>query len=225
MILTPLDHSALAALLPAFERGLADEPLALAVLRRITAQIPEGDLLTLSTDPAHHAQGVELCRAFGFELIDCDPHDYFTWDGKAVAVRMEPSVLIHEVAHYQCAAPERRHLLDFGLGAGPETGRKAEADAQTVISGMEADIEEAMSSLLGILWEAELGQPAILAFLEQNWLEGGARRSNLDHFIKIVRLLAENGLIDGEGRPTTALRQADDATFFAPWRETARENG
>jgi hypothetical protein len=218
MILTPLSHAELPPLLDGFDAALALHPLARAVFRRVTEVIPEGDLLTLSTDATHHAQALRLCREFGFGLVDVDPQDYFTWDGKAVATRLEPSVIIHEVGHYQCAAPSRRPVLDFGLGAGPETGRKAEADAVQTVFGADGHFEEGLSSLLGILWEAELGQPALLAFLEQNWLEGGMSLHNIAHFLKVVGLLADWGLIDGEGRPTRRLRALEDEEFTAVWR-------
>jgi hypothetical protein len=218
MILTPVDRTDLPDLLAGFEAALAPHPQARAVFRRVTRVMPTGDLLTLSTDSTHHAQALALCRSFGFALADCDPHDYFTWDGQAVATGMEPSVIIHEVGHFQCCAPHRRAVLDFGLGAGPETGRKAEANAVQSVFGVDADMEEALSSLLGILWEAELGQPALLAFLEQNWLEGGISLHNLGHFLKVTALLAEWGLIDAAGAPTRALRACDDPDFFARWR-------
>ncbi|MDA8232131.1 MAG: hypothetical protein M0006_12410 [Magnetospirillum sp.] len=218
MILTPVDRVSLPALLEAFACAVAGDPLASAVFGRIAAVVPGGDLLTLSTDPLHHAQGAELCREFGFGLADVDPQDYFTWDGERVATRMEPSVLIHEVGHFQCCAPSRRPVLDFGLGAGPETGRKAEANAVQSVFGVDADVEEGLSSLLGILWEAELGQPALLGFLEQNWLEGGASPHNIAHFRKMVRMLDRQGLIDAQGGPTRALRAMEDEEFFAAWR-------
>lgn len=217
MMLTPTDHDRLLPLLPEFEAALADFPLAQRVFRRIIHQIPDTDLMTLSTDAAHHAQAVDLCRRFGFGILDVAPQDYFTWDGRNVAIRMEPSVLIHEVAHYQLAAPERRTVLDFGLGAGPESGIKAPADKVQTLFLPERDVEEALCSLLGILWEAQLGQPAILAFLEQNWMEGGASLHNVAHFKKIVRWLSEMGLIDDDGHPTFGLREEGDATFFSRW--------
>jgi elongation factor P hydroxylase len=218
MILSPIDRPALSGLLLDFSRAVADVPLASAVLRRIALVMPEGDYLSLSTDPRHHAQAVDLCTAFGLATIDIDPKAYFTWDGKAVATGMEPSVIIHEVGHYQCAAPSRRRLPDFGLGAGPETGRRAEANAVQTVFGVEADIEEGLASLLGILWEAALGQPALLAFVEQNWLEGGASPHNRNHFVKMVDRLAKLRLIDASGHPTHALRHQEDAEFFPAWR-------
>lgn len=217
MMLTPIDHGTLLPLLPRFAESLDGDGLARKVFARITAIIPQGDLMTLSTDPVHHAQGVELCRQFGFGILDVDPKSHFTWDGTNVAIRMEPSVLIHEVGHYQLAAPERRAVLDFGLGCGPESGKRDEADAVQTLFCPERDVEEALCSLLGILWEAELGQPAVLAFLEQNWMEGGAKRHNLAHFRKIVRWLRAMELIGDDGRPTRNLRQEGDGTFFARW--------
>ncbi|CAA7625606.1 hypothetical protein [Magnetospirillum sp. UT-4] len=215
MMLTPIDHAALAPLLPAFAGAL--DGVAAKVFARVTALVPDGDLMSLSTDAGHHAQAVELCRSFGFGILDVDPRSHWTWDGESVAIRMEPSVLIHEVAHYQCAAPDRRAVIDFGLGCGPESGRRDEADAVQSLFCPERDVEEALCSLLGILWEAELGQPAILAFLEQNWMEGGVSRHNLAHFKKIVRWLRKMDLIDDDGRPTRALRTEGDHTFFPRW--------
>ncbi|HIJ37925.1 MAG TPA: hypothetical protein HPP80_03425 [Rhodospirillaceae bacterium] len=223
MILSPLDPSLLGDLTLAFDRALGDDPLAREVFRRITTKPPEGDLLTLSEDPDHHAQAVALCQRFGFGILDLDPQDFVTWDGHSVACRMAPSVLIHEVAHYQCAAPARRRLVDFGLGAGPESGCKAEGMAQQALFTPDIDVEEGLSSLLGILWEAALDQPAVLAFLEQNWLEGGDSLHNVAHFRKVVRWLYAMGLITAAGEPTTDLRREDDETFFQRWFQEAKE--
>jgi hypothetical protein len=210
MILTPVHHDAAVGLLDEFGRSLDSESLPRQVLDRIAAYVPEGDLMRLSEDPAHHRQALGLCRKFGIAMDERSPAEGLTWDGLRVALRMEPSLIIHEVAHYQCAAPQRRMLPDFGLGAGPESGNKRRGEECRQVFGTDADIEEALASLLGILWEAELGQPAILAFLEQNWLEGGAKPQNLAHFQRIVSMLVRLGLIDATGRPTMALREMPD---------------
>jgi hypothetical protein len=225
MILTPIfDHDTLRPLLAEFVLAVAPHPLASRVLARITAHIPDDGLATLSTDARHHAQALDLCRAFGLAVArDLDPADGLTWDGYRVAGRMEPSVLIHEVAHYQCAAPDRRALPDFGLGVGPESGRGEPARLARRVWGVAADVEEALASLLGILWEAEYGQPAILAFLEQNWLEGGAAPHNVAHLVRMAGILAAHGLIGEDGRPRHALRTEADATFFAPWTAAGGE--
>ena len=224
MILTKVDTSSVLSVLPSFRQGIACDPVAVAVFDRITAVIPPGDLMRLSMDAQHHTQGVELCRRFGFGIKDCDPQEWFTWDGFNVATRMEPSVLIHEVAHFQCASPYRRNLPDFGLGAGPETGKgRAAANAVQTVYGALADMEEGMTSLLGILWEAELGQPAILGFLEQNWLEGGADARNVAHFLRMVHMLKLHHMVDAQGHPTEALRRMEDPPFFDQWYNTFAE--
>ena len=52
---------------------------------------------------------------------------------------------------------------------------------------------EAEASLLGILWEAALGQPALASFLDQNWLEG-LERSAATHFSDVFASLQRRGL-------------------------------
>ena len=218
MILTAVDSAALTSVIPPFRDAVSGFPLARSALDFILDFIPEGDLMRLSTDRGHHEQAVALCRSFGLGTLECDPKAWFTWDGRNVACGMEPSVIVHEVAHFQCAAPYRRSLADFGLGAGPETGVGASAaNAVRAVFGAEADVEEGLTSLLGILWEAQLGQPAILAFLEQNWLEGGVDARNVGHFCKVVATLNRLGLIDDNARPTRTLRSVEDAIFFGRW--------
>lgn len=199
MQLTPISEADLPLAIAAMRADLAPGTMARAVFDRIAAT---QDLIPLGVDTAEHrAQGAALARRFGIGTIDAAPAEAWSYDGRSIRIRSEAYVLIHEVAHWLVATPERRRLLDFGLGAGPESGRVAEADAQLCVTKDVQIEEEALASLLGILWEVELGQPAILAFLEQNWLEGWGRpacaenlRANLD------RLLAR-GLIDAGGRP------------------------
>ncbi|MDR3440060.1 hypothetical protein [Telmatospirillum sp.] len=216
MILTPVAFRDLTDLLSRFADALADQPWARAVFQRIAATLDKvaGQDLALSVDPLHHRQAVDLCHRFGMRTVAQPPRQSYTWDGEAVRVDCEPSVVIHEVAHLQCASPSRRKVLDFGLGAGPETGYRDEADQAAGIFGVERDQEEALASLLGVLWEVELGQPAILAFLEQNWLEGGAKPLNRHHFLKNLAILRQNGLIDADGHPTSQLRVIEDAEQF-----------
>lgn len=202
MNLTPIDPDLLPAVLGGFARHFDGDPASAAALARIAATAgarpADYDL------PEHRAAAVALVRAFGIEAIDEYPAQAYSWDGRAVRTRSEASVLIHEVAHWLLAPAERRALPDFGLGAGPETGRVADAEAARCVSQAEKEEEELLSSLLGILWEAELGQPAIFSFVEQNWLESWERPAAGEQFARTVRALLTRGLIGADGRPVSA---------------------
>ena len=129
------------------------------------------------------------------------------WDGRALRADTEAYVLLHEIAHFQLAAPARRRLADFGLGPGPESGDRSTALRQAVLHGVDREREEAKASLLGILWEAELGQPALASFLDQNWLEGAGAPA---HFRRVLGQLRAGGFVTGLGRPTARLNVAPD---------------
>ena len=199
MILTPVDPAALPHILDAFDQGLVQMPRARDIFRRIAATRRFGTDLHGGCGKA-----VALARRFGIPTIDEEPAAAFSWDGRSIRTRSETSVVFHEIAHWQIAPPERRALYDFGLGAGPETGRVAEADAAACVGNDVKEDEENLASLLGILWEVEHGEPAVLAFAEQNWLELHDRPSTRDHFIAYVEKLTVRGLIDADGRPSGA---------------------
>jgi hypothetical protein len=200
MIMTPIPDEELPAALAAVEAALAGRPAALAAFRRIAGTRA---LAARGTDlPEHRAAAAALARAAGMDTLDEEPAAAYSWDGRAVRTRSEAWVLLHEVAHYLVCPPERRGLPDFGLGAGPETGRRAEADAAACVPPAEREREEQLASLLGILWEAELGQPAILAFLEQNWMEGWRRPTCAAFFADAAEELVARGLARPDGRPS-----------------------
>jgi len=212
VILTPIYTGELPGLLAAFASALAPGSPDARTFARIaaTADAPA------RPEARRHAEAVALCRAFAIPALDEPPAAAFSWDGRAIRVAdSEASVVIHEVAHYQLCAPARRPLPDFGLGAGPESGRRDEAEAALALPDVRRDVEEGLASLLGILWEAELGHPAIAAFLEQNWLEGGARPPNLAHFRRMLARLRAHGYVDDDGRPALVLRCQDDEGFFS----------
>ncbi len=134
----------------------------------------------------------------------------FSWDGRSLRADTEAYVLLHEVAHFQLAAPARRSVIDFGLGAGPDTGERIAAERAAVLFGVAREREEAMASLLGILWEVAVGQPALASFLDQNWLEGAGSPATARHFQDVLEALLRAGFIEPDGRPTTRLRTAPD---------------
>lgn len=159
----------------------------------------------------HHAQACALAAEFGMALLPGSPTLDFSWNGWALRSATEAYVLLHEIAHFQLAPPERRQAIDFGLGVGPESGERAAAERAATVFGIEREAEEAMASLLGVLWEVELGQPGFASFLDQNWLEGAERPSAALHFSAVLAALRRRGLVDSDGRPQKRLAKADEA--------------
>lgn len=212
MILTPIAIDDMPKALAAFDAHLDDHPQAQAAFRRIAATWPvrPADQPGGGVDtPAHRAEAVRLAHAHGIGTLDEPPSRSFMWDGKVIRTDVEATVIVHEVTHWLCAAPERRTLIDYGLGPGPETTARREARADKRLCFEDCMHEEQQTSLLGVLWEAELDQPAILAFLEQNWMEHWERSSTAAFFIRHAEELFTRGLIDAGGRPTTAREWAD----------------
>jgi hypothetical protein len=198
VILSPMALAAVPEALAALRSHLHDA-LALAVLDRIAATLA---LVPRGVDtPQFRTAAVELARRCAIPVLDEEPQQALSWDGRVLRTRSESYVLMHEVAHWLLCPAARRALPDFGLGAGPESGRPDLADAAISVGPDERQEEECLSSLLGILWEAALAQPAILAFLEQNWLEGWERPACAENLARHVALLHQRGRIDGTGRP------------------------
>lgn len=205
MILTPIDPDRLPGLLARLAAGLGDDA-ARAVLCRIAAS-GGGERAQGAQAASHHRAALDVLARLGMARRPGSPRQDFSWDGEHVRVDTEAYVLLHEAAHYQLAAPERRRRIDFGLGPGPETGNRAAAAAAACLQGIAVEREEAMASLLGILWEVELGQPALASFLDQNWLEGTGAA---EHFRRVLAALGDGGFVTPSGRPLPQCRTAPD---------------
>lgn len=199
MILTPIAPDQLPSLLAQFAAGLPDDACVRAAFARIVAA--PRNILSPAEDEAARSRAVALAEAQGIATLDEEPAVAFSWDGRVIRSRSEPSVLLHEIAHWWICPPERRPLPDFGLGAGPESGLVAVANAARQTDQPTQEREEAMASLLGILWEAELGLPAMAAFAEQNWLEKADRPGTPAYFAMVIGWLRAAGLIDAQARP------------------------
>ena len=208
MILTPIEPHRLQGVLDSFAAKLA--PPAREVFCRIadprTAARAESDAAL-----AHQSAALALAASLGMEILPGSPLLDFGWNGKALRRDTEAYVLLHEIAHFQIAPPERRCRIDFGLGPGPETGNREAAAHAALVSDVERDAEEAMASLLGILWEVELGQPALASFLDQNWLEGAGRPGAAAHFVAVLTQLQNLGVVDETGRPQRVLAKRSPA--------------
>jgi len=197
VILTPIPPDFLDTALDRFAAGLADPAArdAFALIRATSPERAAGE-----TAEAHRRQALALARACGIRVHPSGTRPGLNWDGAALDGDTEAYVILHEIAHFLLAPPGyppigRRRLPDFGLGPGPDTTERERAERATVVSATERDAEEAAASLLGILWEAALGQPALASFLDQNWLEG-PERSAAAHFTAVLHRLRRRDVID-----------------------------
>ncbi|HLY44149.1 MAG TPA: hypothetical protein VKQ73_01115 [Stellaceae bacterium] len=195
MILTPIPRGRLAAALGRFDARL-DDPAARAAFARIRATSPERAAGALAEE--HRHQALALARGCGMAIHLAGARPGFNWDGAALDADTEAYVILHEAAHFVLAPPERRRLADFGLGPGPDTTARAAAERAAVLPLPEREADEAAASLLGILWEVALGQPALASFLDQNWLEG-LERSAAAHFTAVFCRLQRCGAVDCAG--------------------------
>ena len=192
MILTPIPREHLDAALDRFA-GQLDDPAARAVFVRIRATPAER--AAGEAAETHRLAALALARRCGMAIHPAGTRSAFNWDGTALDGATEAYVILHEVAHFVLAPPERRCLVDFGLGPGPDTAARAAAERATILPIAERDADEAAASLLGILWEAALGQPALPSFLDQNWLEG-LDRSAAPYFTAVLCRLRQRRVIE-----------------------------
>ena len=192
MILTPIPRERLDAALGRFAAQL-DNGEARAAFERIRATSDERAQGALAE--THRQATLALAGRVGVAVHPPGTPSLFNWDGAALDGDTEAYVILHEVAHFALAPPERRSLVDFGLGPGPDTRDRAAAERALTLPLLEREVEEAKASLLGILWEAALGQPALASFLDQNWLEG-LGRSAAAHFTAVFARLQRRGLAD-----------------------------
>ena len=200
MMLTPIPREELAGALDHFAAGLSDG-LSRAVFARIRATSP--DRAAAADAERHRLAALSLARRFGMAIHPEETRCRFNWDGAALNGATEAYVILHEVAHFALAPPERRGLVEFGLGPGPGTLDRETAERAAVLLPPARDDDEAAASLLGILWEAKLGQPALASFLDQNWLEG-LDRSATAHFTAVVQRLRQRGLLKVERAPAAS---------------------
>lgn len=189
-MLTPIPRDRLDDTLDRFERGLATPAgraffLSIRVSSAERADEPEAE--------RHRLVALALARRFGIAVYPPGTSCDFNWDGAALNGATEAYVILHEVAHFALAPPERRELIDFGLGPGPDTLDRGAAERAAALAPLAREEDEAAASLLGIVWEAGFGQPALASFLDQNWLEG-VERGAAAHFERVLTGLLERGL-------------------------------
>ena len=215
MILTPIPNDQLAGVLDRFMAGLS-ERLSREAFALIRATSP--DRAAGAEAEQHRLAALAFARGFGMAIHPEGTPCRFNWDGAALNGATEAYVILHEVAHFALAPPERRGLVEFGLGPGPDTLDREAAERAAVLAPLEREADEAAASLLGIVWEAELGHPALASFLDQNWLEG-LDRSAAGHFTAVVETLRHRGWLKVERAPvaSTAPRGGRGPHYWSQW--------
>jgi hypothetical protein len=191
VILSPVPAGRLGLALELFRAGLG-EPRSRAVFDRICATSPRR-AAGIAAERDRRA-ALAAARACGIPIHPPGRRCRFNWDGRALDGTAEAYVILHEVAHFRLAPPCRRRRADFGLGPGPDTTDRKAAARAAVLTPAAREADEAAASLLGIVWEAALGQPALASFLDQNWLEGLDRGAAPLHFAAVLGSLRRRGL-------------------------------
>jgi len=206
MILTPVASAVLPGALDRFAARLSDR-FSCAVFRRIRATSP--NRAAGAEAERHRLAALSIARASGMAIDREGTSSYFNWNGTALSAATEAFVILHEIAHFALAPPERRGLVEFGLGPGPDTVDRVAAERAATLSPLEREADEAAASLLGIIWEAALGQPALASFLDQNWLEG-LDRSAPEHFTSVLEALRCRRMLSADGMPAASIAPKGD---------------
>src|SRR5215469_6254941 len=140
MILTPIPDGQLAGTLDRFMAGLPDG-LSRAVFARICATSP--CRAAGAEAERHRLAALSFARTFGLATHPEGTSCRFNWDGAALNGATGAYVILHEVAHFVLAPPERRSLIEFGLGPGPDTLDRDAAERATVLPVLEREADEA----------------------------------------------------------------------------------
>src|SRR5712692_8388360 len=145
MILTPIPRERLDAALGRFAAQL-DNGEARAAFERIRATSDERAQGALAE--THRQATLALAGRVGVAVHPPGTPSLFNWDGAALDGDTEAYVILHEAAHFVLAPWERRRLIDFGLGPGPDTAERAAAERAAILPIVERDVDEAAASPL-----------------------------------------------------------------------------
>lgn len=119
------------------------------------------------------SQIIELgnCLKLSFEPLG--PKD-ICWlgDGKNIIKTNNNSNALHEVAHYLVAHPERRNVVNYGLGACPD---ECNLGIKCTVHYNEMIHEEGLASCLGILYEKKFDMDWVATYHEHSWHEDNGK--------------------------------------------------
>jgi len=151
----------------------------------------------------------KLLASFYIPVIEeCDLYES-VWDGESLRIgnlQDDTASVLHELAHFQVAKEKNRYLPEFGHGDSPDSFRRA----KQTISSKEAPWDEALSSMLGILWEKHLGYNHQNTLAEHSWYQfdyENPKNKTLknDVTVKTLNELYALGLISARGVPKVMI--------------------
>lgn len=148
-----------------------------------------------------HVLILPTIRRLGIPISARSCHKNYEFDGGTIALRArlysqnrldwrtlnrDPSDVMHDAAHWLCAASWRRTAPDFGLGQ-----TNSFLWSRRLVTYEEATLEENRASLLGIMMELECGEAWKDTFDYHSWSSGG-----MDVVWETLGALQRNGFLD-----------------------------
>jgi hypothetical protein len=117
-----------------------------------------------------YKRALAMCDRFGFPYdVDLDVNSTGSpsrWNGKVEALkRLKSHDICHELAHWLVADPNRRHLPNYGLGAGFDDFLRDRPEMPMD----ERNAEESRASLLGIALAKMLGDDPHWLLEDHSW--------------------------------------------------------
>lgn len=177
-----------------------------------------------------HQKGLDAllarCESFGINVV-FEPYSYkrptanrdFGWDGNGTlrinnrrSGKRAVFDIAHELAHWMCATPARRNVIEFGLGTGFSTNDIRAADKARRVSRQTATYEEEAVCILAGLMLYEIGQDVrreseMVSFIEEgDWPQRGEAKL----FEKLLKNLIRWGMVSKDLELTWQSRDAKD---------------
>ncbi len=149
---------------------------------------------------------IEWMKSCGFKFETRDFFHSYMWDGQTFNDNLPDRHILHDLAHWIVATPERRSVPEFGLGPGPESIHDEGFDEKAIlIDEKNARIEERRAALLGILIQNAIGLPVGMIAEEVGLIDQVGQyppKSSMSIWQKDLDWLYENKFIDIKGYPS-----------------------
>ena len=144
-----------------------------------------------------------LVEHMGLSMEERELHQSYMWDGHSFNANLPDRHILHDVAHWMLASPDRRSLPEFGLNRGPETD--PELPVLAALKRKDEMWEETRAAILGILLQRALGMPCGLMAEEVALFDKGIPSMLKEDWLPAYTWLRETGMVDRDGIPAVIL--------------------